>query len=79
MIGGINERLPFGEADAALEELRAYNVLNAGSPVAALDPPAGAMDIEHERQALVQFYKDNQLGGLTAKDLITGTDIVVDK
>lgn len=89
VIGGINERLPFGEADAALEELRAYNVLNAGSPVAALDPPAGAMDIEHERQALVQFYKDNQLdrlivmavslGGLTAKDLITGTDIVVDK
>lgn len=89
VIGGINERLPFGEADAALEELRAYKVLNADSPVAALDPPAGAMDIEHERQELVQFYKENQLdklivmgvslGGLTAKDLITGTDIVVDK
>jgi hypothetical protein len=89
VIGGINERLPFGEADAALEELRAYKVLDADSPVAALDPPAGAMDIEHERQKLVQFYKDNQLdrlivmgvslGGLMAKDLITGTDIVVDK
>ena len=47
------------------------------------------MDIEHERQQLVQFYKNNQLdrlivmgvslGGLTAKDLITGTDIVIDK
>jgi len=89
VIGGMNERLPFGEADAALEELRAYKVLNADSPVAALDPPAGAMDIEHERQQLVQFYKNNQLdrlivmgvslGGLTAKDLITGTDIVIDK
>ena len=89
VIGGINERLPFGEADAALEGLRAYKVLDADSPVAALDPPAGAMDIEHERQKLVQFYKDNQLdrlivmgvslGGLMAKDLITGTDIVVDK
>jgi len=89
VIGGLNERLPFAEADAALEELRAYRVLDADSPVAALDPPAGPMDIEHERQELVQFYEQNQLdrlivmgvslGGLTAKDLITGTDIVVDK
>ena len=89
VIGGMNERLPFGEADAALEELRAYRVIRPDSPVAALDPPAGAMDIKHEREELVRFYKGNQLdrliimgvslGGLTAKDLITGTDIVVDK